>query len=367
MCSVPSSKPGFPRAKATPLSLGLNCQLTKVSPALLALVSSSFAGQIRCLDLHLYKGQFLQLRNIQTRFPLLQHLAMSNASKEEIGDFIKNTPTLWELRLTDFTKTTSLNFPLPLLNRLEISASISLTTFLGMLNNFPVLSHFKYNLCGPNTNGVDGSILPVFPRLSSLAGSTRALGFITLPGLRELELHSSEEPDHVPQFLARSSCTVDRLTLSFEEWDDKDVLRIWLTVFPSLSVLHIRNYDNLNIALDCLDLGSLAPRLSEITIDSHITSSDIVNNYDDTLVAFVRRGTDPHRSFKLRKFHMRFSFFYRNHESRVWTPGDIAESALNDMIADGLDFLLQIESNRAGPWTWPPAYIDSTDPLPFFP
>ncbi|KAJ7236228.1 hypothetical protein C8J57DRAFT_1530326 [Mycena rebaudengoi] len=56
-----------------------------------------------------------------------------------------------------------------------------------------------------------------------------------------------------------------------------------------------------------------------------------------------------------------------DHERRVWTPGDLAESALNDMIADGLDFLLQIESYRAGTRTWSPAYIDLTDPLPFFP
>ncbi|KAJ7236206.1 hypothetical protein C8J57DRAFT_1571073 [Mycena rebaudengoi] len=359
----------FSRAKTTPLSLGLNFQISKVSPALLELVSS-FAGQIRRLDLHLYKGQFLQLRNIQTRFPLLQHLAMSSASKEEIGDFIKNTPTLQELRLTDFTRTTSLNFPLPLLNRLEISAHISLTTFLGILNNFPVLSHFKYNLCGPNTNGVDGSILPVFPCLSSLAGDTIALCFITLPGLRELELHGSDEPDHVRQLLARSSCIVDRLTLSFEELDDVDgELRSWLTVFPSLTVLHIRGYDNLDIVLDCLNSQSLAPRLSEITINSSITSLNIDNKYHDTLVALLGHRTNPRHPFKLSKFHMRFSFFYSNHETRVWTPGDIAESALNnnDMIADGLDFLLQIESNRAGAWTWPPAYIDSTDLLASFP
>jgi hypothetical protein len=248
------------------------------------------------------------------------------------------------------------------LNRLEISAEISITTFLDMLNNFPVLSHFKYNLREPDTNGVDGSMAPVFPRLSSLAGSTTALCFITLPGLQELELepelepHSSEEPDYVRQFLARSSCTVDRLTFSFKGWyDDVDELRIWLTVFPSLSVLHIRAYDQLDIVLHSLDSESLAPRLSEITIDFTITSSNIDNDYDDALVSLLRHRTSPRRPFKLRKFHILFSFDLEEDYERY--PGDFAESALNNMIADGLDFLLRFKSNHVGTRTWPPAYI----------
>ncbi|KAJ7254928.1 hypothetical protein C8J57DRAFT_1657151 [Mycena rebaudengoi] len=364
----------FSRAKATPLSLGLNCQLTKVSTALLELVSS-FTGQIRSLDLHLYEGQFRQLRTFETRFPLLQHLAISNASEEEIGDFIKDTPTLRELRLTDFTMTTSLNFPLPLLSRLEISAEISITTFLDVLNNFPVLSYFKYSLREPNTVGVDGSMAPVFPHLSSLAGETAALCFVTLPGLRELRLPSFSEPDHVQQCIVRSSCTVDRVTLTFgdeleDEDDDRKELLIWLKAFPSLSVLHIRQCTDVDVLIECLDSKSLAPRLSEITINSSIRPSNIDNNYDDALIALLRRRTNPRRPFKLHKFHMRFSLIHggdADYESRVWTPGDLAESALDDMIADGLDFLLRIESNHAGTLTWPSGYIDSTDPLPFFP
>ncbi|KAJ7236225.1 hypothetical protein C8J57DRAFT_138292 [Mycena rebaudengoi] len=356
----------FCRAKAAPLSLGLNCNFARVSPALLELISS-FAGQIECLDFHFgLHHQFQYHRPFQTRYPLLQRLA-TDAPEAEIGDFLKDTPSLRELCLGD-KNWTSFNFPLPLLNRLQISAEISITTFLDMLNNFPVLSRFKYNLREPDTNGVDGSMALVFPHLSSLAGSTTALCFITLPGLRELELepelepHSSEEPDYVRQFLARSSCTVDRFTLSFKGYVDE--LRIWLTVFPSLSVLHIKDCDRLVIVLDCLDSESLAPRLSEITIDFTINFD---NDYDDTLVALLRRRTNPRRSFKLRKFHMLCSLYRggdADHESHVWTPGDLAESALNDMIADGLDFLLRIESNGVGTRTWPPAYID---PLPFFP
>ncbi|KAJ7236198.1 hypothetical protein C8J57DRAFT_1728343 [Mycena rebaudengoi] len=331
----------FCRAKVAPLSLGLNCQASLE----IMKVVSPFAGQIQRLDL-LLDSNHRQYRPFQTRFPVLQHLA-TNSSEAEMGDFLKDTPSLRELCLVD-DNWTSFNFPLPLLSRLELWTIISIATFLDVLNNFPALSHFKYNLWEPDTDEVDRSMVPVFPRLASLAGSTRALGFITLPGLRELELSSSEEPDHVPQFLARSSCTVDRLTLSFEEWDDDvDVLRIWLTVFPSLSVLHIREYEKLDIVLDCLDSESLAPRLSEITIDFTVTSSDIVNNYDDTLVAFLRRRTDPHRSFKLRKFHIL--------------------CCLANYDSYGLDFLLQIESYCAGTRTWSPAYIDLTDPLPLFP
>ncbi|KAJ7236159.1 hypothetical protein C8J57DRAFT_1728313 [Mycena rebaudengoi] len=365
----------FSRAKGSPLSLGLNCQITKVSTALWAIVCS-FAGEIQRLDLHLWPDQFHQLRPFQIQFPLLQHLATSHSSEAEIGDFLKNTPSLRELRLVG-TKGTSVNFPLPLLNRLEISAEISITTFLDVLNNFPVLSHFKYSLREPDTDGVDRSMAPVFPRLSSLAGEAAALCFVTLPSLRELELSSFSEPDHVQQFLARSSCTVDRLTLflgSFGVDEEKDEQReeflIWLKTFPSLSVLHIRECIDVDVLIECLDSKSLAPRLSEITINSMIRPSNMDNNYDNTLVALLRRRTNPRRSFKLRKFHMRFSLIHggdADYESRVWTPGDLAESALSDIIADGLDFLLQIESSHAGTLTWPSTYIDPTDPLPFFP
>ncbi|KAJ7236192.1 hypothetical protein C8J57DRAFT_1194449, partial [Mycena rebaudengoi] len=202
----------FSRAKAAPISLGLPLATT-MSPALAELVSL-FAGQIQHLNLHLTWYQLRGLRPWQfTHFPLLQHLA-TNAP--EIGDFIKNAPSLRELRWfgQPGTEGTLFNFSLPLLNRLEISTIISITTFLDALNNFPLLSHFKCSLRGPDTNGVDGSMLPVFPHLSSLAGSTVALCFVTLPSLRELELPSFSKIDHVQPFLTRSSCTVNRFVLT---------------------------------------------------------------------------------------------------------------------------------------------------------
>ncbi|KAJ7236208.1 hypothetical protein C8J57DRAFT_138139 [Mycena rebaudengoi] len=357
----------FSRAKAAPLSLGLNCRYILVSLALMEVVSS-FAGQIQRLDLQLDSDQFRQYRPFQTRFPVLQHLT-TNSSEAEMGDFLKDTPSLRELCIDNDNNWTSFNFPLPLLNRLELSIAISIDTFLDVLNNFPVLSHFKYNLWEPDTDEVDGSMVPVFPHLSSLVGSATALCFIILPGLRELELTRCSHQYHVQQFLARSSCTVERLTVNLRGYgkgdDDREHLCIWLKAFPSLSVLHIGAYDSLDITLDCLDSGSLAPRLSEITIDSRITSSNINNDYDDALVSLLRRRTNPRRPFKLRKFHILFSFDLDEDYERY--PGDFAESALNDMSADGLDFLLRYKSDLCGTWTWPHAYIDLTDPLPFLP
>ncbi|KAJ7236207.1 hypothetical protein C8J57DRAFT_1247989 [Mycena rebaudengoi] len=360
----------FSRAKAAPLSLGLNCRFVEVSPALMEVVSS-FAGQIQRLDLHLDLDQLRHHRPFQTRrFPLLQHLA-TNAPEAEIGVVLKDTPSLRELRLVASVRT-SVIFLLPLLSWLEISAQISITTFLSVLNNFPVLSHFKYNLSEPDTNGVDGFMTQVFPRLSSLAGSAAAPCFITLPGLQALELPNFSDPDHVPQFLARSSCTVDHLTLSMEEYyedADGEQLRTWLTAFPALSVLRLRGYMRVDVLIACLaSETSLMPRLAEITIDSSIRESNIDNNYDDALVSLLRH---PRRSPKLRKFHMLFNtdlyIGYGDIERRVWTPGALVETALNNMIADGLDFLLRTKSvDRGITLTWPPTYIDLTDPLPSF-
>jgi hypothetical protein len=280
-----------------------------------------------------------------------------------MGDFLKDTPSLRELRLVD-DRWNSFNFPLPLLNRLELSTAISIATFLDVLNNFPVLSHFSYNLVEPNTYGVDSSVAPAFPCLVSLVGSTAALCFVTLPGLREIELPSYSNPDHVTQFLARSSCTIDRLTLSMEECGvdgNGERLRIWLKAFPSLLVLHLREYMNIDVFINCLDSNSLMPRLSEITIEPCISDWNIDKGYDDALVSLLCRRTHPHRSFKLRKFHMLFDIdWYEGDEaeSRLWAPGGLAESALNDLIADGLDFLRRIKSvDRGITLTWPPAYV----------
>ncbi|KAJ7236189.1 hypothetical protein C8J57DRAFT_1530292 [Mycena rebaudengoi] len=371
----------FCRAKAAPLSLGLNCPVTRVSPALLELISS-FAGQIKRLDIHLQSEQFRELRPFQlTRFPLLQHLAMSHSSYAEIGDVLNDTPSLRELRLVGiFTHWTSFNFPLPLLNRLEIAAEISITTFLEVLNNFPVLSHFNYRLMEPDTNGVDGSMAQMFPHLSSLAGNAAALCFVTLPGLCELELPSFSKIDHVQQFLTRSSCTVERLTLDLGnlDWDvDGSELLIWLTAFPSLSALKIDEYSNTDILIDCLDSGSLMPRLSEIIIDSTIRPPTSSHDYGP-LVALLRRRTDPHRSIKLRKFHM--VLFEVHDESNeedpayvyrpdLLTPSDLTASALNDIIADGLDFFLEIQSTDLDEdlhtLRWPPTYVNGEPSLPF--
>ncbi|KAJ7236194.1 hypothetical protein C8J57DRAFT_1479291 [Mycena rebaudengoi] len=376
LCALVQTR--FSRTKAAPLSLGLNGHSQIVSLALLE-VASSFAGQIQSLDLRLNRDQFRKLRPFQTRYPLLQRLA-TNAPEAEIRDFLYDTPSLRELRLVGiFTQWTSFNFPLPLLNRLEIITEISITTFLEVLNNFPVLSHFEYNLWEPNTDGVYGSMAPVFPHLSSLTGNAAALCFVTLPGLRDLELPSFSKIDHVQQFLTRSSCTVNRLALTWEGFDedvDGEQLRIWLKSFPSLSVLHIRDYDNLDIVIDCLDLdsGSLAPHLSEITIGSTIRPP--ITKYDyGPLVSLLHRRTNPHRSIKLRKFQMVLNnrneddpaYVYQPH---LLTPSGLPESALNDLIADGLDFFLEIHSIDLGEDSlilrWPPAYVDdeSTDPDP---
>ncbi|KAJ7236191.1 hypothetical protein C8J57DRAFT_1571044 [Mycena rebaudengoi] len=287
--------------------------------------------------------------------PIANPLPSPSASRDQCfrGDFLKDTPSLRELCLVGLYEWTSFNFPLPLLNRLELTTPISINTFLDVLNNFPVLSHFKYNLWELDTDEVDRSIVPVFPRLSSLAGEAAALCFVTLPGLRELKLPSFSELDHVQQFLARSSCTIERLTGEDEDGDGNH-LRIWLKAFPSLSVLHIKAYDNLDIVLNCLVSGSLAPRLSEITIDSIITSLNINNDYDDALVSLLRRRTNPRRPFKLRKFHILFSFYLGKDYERY--PDDFVESTFNDMIADGLDFLLQYKSDLSGTWTWPSGY-----------
>ncbi|KAJ7204622.1 hypothetical protein C8J57DRAFT_1542193 [Mycena rebaudengoi] len=120
------------------------------------------------------------------------------------------------------------------------------------------------------------------------------------------------------------------------------------------------------------------PRLSEIIIDPTIRPPTINHDYGP-LVTLLRRRTDPRRSIKLRKFRMVLfgtnegdpAYVYR---PDLLTPSDLTAPALNDIIADGLDFFLEIQSidldEDSHALSWPPTYFDDEstdeDPLRLF-
>ncbi|KAJ7803636.1 hypothetical protein B0H14DRAFT_1634933 [Mycena olivaceomarginata] len=359
----------FSRAKGSPLSLGLNFTMRRVSPALLEVVEA-YAGQIQHLDLHLWPEQFPKVRPLHTSFPLLQHLATTNSSDDAAWDFLEYSPPLRELRLLDVRyHDVSIPPSLSSLTQLEISPEISSEMLLKMLNSLSMLSTLKFCLREWEGPSITEPATPaVYPQLSSLSlgsgASTSALRLVTLPNLHFLKLASFSDRDDVQKFLSRSACVIDHLVISFEGYEvdveeDADAVFEWLETFPTVHVLEIPECPDVTALLDSLDSPGVLPRLADIRISSTVRPATIDNNYDDALIKLLHSRRDSTQSPGLRRFHITFTVFRL--ERQVWAPGYLAESALITLIADGLDFVVKLECGTTQ--TWPKGYVEE-DPLP---
>ncbi|KAJ7461381.1 hypothetical protein B0H11DRAFT_2056944 [Mycena galericulata] len=295
------------RAKAHPISLGLNHEFRVVPPALVSLVSA-FSGQIQDLDLHLFPEQFDRLQPFHVAFPRLLHLATQHSSENDLRHLLANAPSLRELRLLG--KDFSLNFSLPLLTHLEISEEISSRTFLDILAKFPLLEHLNFSLRDSEVHTIPQISIPtvgIFPRLSSLAtcsNGTYALHLVSFPNLTKLKLPSFAEPTAVFPFHSRSACTIEHLVLPLTGCDEEpEEVATWLKEFPSVAVLIIPDCPDLNPLIEYLNSSSL-PRLTDITILSTIGPNTAELDYD-SVVEMLQDRRDPSRGVKLRKFHLK--------------------------------------------------------------
>ncbi|KAJ7663141.1 hypothetical protein DFH06DRAFT_1189445 [Mycena polygramma] len=362
----------FSRARGIPLALGVNFQYRKASQAFLELVLS-YAPQIERLDLHLWPAQFEQLRPLRTHFPILRHFATVHSSDVDALNLIQTSPSIRELRLLNDTER---DFSVPFLTHLEISAEITAETFIAVLRNFPLLTQLAFSLRESDSYSIaEASHRPtpiVCPHLSSLTmgGSAYALRLVTLPNLRSMNIAPFSETEEVQQFISRSACTVEHLVISFrgcdEEEDAGDLLG-WLEVFPSISVLEARECQDLSLLLQHLDSALLVPRLTDVSIDSEITKLNIDSVYDDDLIEMLHHRRDWAETNTLRKFHLKLTYLFGEKDD-VWFPGYLAKSALEQLMADGLDCVFRLEHLRAGNAIWPATAVDSGyDRLPEFP
>ncbi|KAJ7137272.1 hypothetical protein C8R46DRAFT_1201297 [Mycena filopes] len=350
------------RAKASPLSIGLNFAMRAISPRLLDLVLS-FAAQIQRLDLHLNDlSQFREFHPLQASFPHLQHLALTHWTDPELAELCHRTPSLRELRLLDYNHGLPPDLTLPCLTHLEILAEISTTTLLGLLRGSPLLTTLRFSLresdTYPENIGSSPTSPTVFPNLSSLVldsgPAVWALRLLTLPALRALTIPRFSDADEVPEFVARSRCVIERLTISLDEHEEgeEDPVGRWLPIFSNVTVLDVK------------ESGELMPHLEELTFDSHLTPSMIGQNHDEALISLLHSRRDLPECTKLRKLHMRFTLA-GGEDVEMWVPGNLAKRELERLIDDGLDFLFYVES-ESGALTWPSTYI-APEPLPFFP
>ncbi|KAJ7321944.1 hypothetical protein DFH08DRAFT_1085789 [Mycena albidolilacea] len=368
----------FYRARQTPLSVGLAFD-RKLAPASLLELILSHAKQIRCLDLHVRAQQFC---NIRAHFPILQHLATTHLSQDEVWCFLEHAPLVRGLRLlAEQSRDVSIPPFLYGLTRLEISRPISLETCLHILRTLPVLCEFKFSLHWQMHSVPDSLQAPVFPHLSSLTlgseYSSSVLCLLTLPNLRFLKLPGYSTLEDVLEFVARSVCAIDHLVLCFEDIGEHEMW-LWLEAFPTVSTLEITNCHELAGLLRCLDpkrSHRVMPRLtdvqvrSETHIDDEIPSANDHTNHTDAVVEMLQNRRDSASCALLRRFRLDLSVFTESPDTRLWSPGHLGVAALTSLIANGLDFVVQVESydlNGSMTETWPQGYVPQ-DPLPLFP
>ncbi|KAJ7184676.1 hypothetical protein C8R46DRAFT_465191 [Mycena filopes] len=363
------------RAKASPLSLGLDFQVRAISPELLDL-ALSFAAQIQQLDLRLTREQFQELHPLRASFPQLQDLTLDNCTDPELAAFLHRTPSLRELRLLGYNHGFPPDLSLPHLTHLEILADISTTTLLRLLRDSPLLTTLRFSLqesdTYPENIGSSPTSPTVFPNLSSLGldsgPAVWALRFLTLPALREITLPRFFEPEDVPEFVDRSSCIIEHLTISFEEQEEgeEDPVGKWLPIFPHVTVLDVKECPDVDALLDWLESGEVMPHLEELTFNSDLTPTTLGQNHDDTLIALLHNRRDLPGCTKLRRLHMRFTLLGRRDDEKdqVWSPGTLAIRELKQLIDAGLDFLFHVASTHNGTLTWPKTYV-APDALPF--
>ncbi|KAJ7663129.1 hypothetical protein DFH06DRAFT_1189410, partial [Mycena polygramma] len=339
------------RARGIPLALG-------ASQAFLDLVLS-YAPQIERLDLHLWLAQFEQLRPLRTHFPILRHFATVHSSDIDALNLIQTSPSLRELRLLNDTEHDfSVNFSLPFLTHLEISAEITAETFIAVLTNFPLITQLTFSLRESDSYSMaEVSHCPtpiVSPHLSSLTmgsgGSAYALRLLTFPNLRFLNIAAFSETEEVQKFVSRSACTVEHLVISFrgcDEEEDLGDLAGWLEVFPTISVIEATACHDLSLLLQHLDSPLLVPRLTNVSIGSEITKLNIGSVYDDDLIEMLHHRRDWAETDTLRKLHLKLTYLYGEQDD-VWFPGYLGKSALDKLMAEGLDCVLRLRHPNVG-------------------
>jgi hypothetical protein len=359
----------FYRAKQTSLSVGLAFD-RKLAPASVLELVLSHAKQIRCLDLHVRAEQF---RNIRAHFPILQHLATTHLSQDEVWRFLEHAPLVRGLRLlAEQSRDVSIPPFLYGLTRLEICRPISLATCLHILRSLPVLCDFKFSLDRQTPSVPDSLQALVFPHLSSLTlgseYSSSVLCLLSLPNLRFLKLPEYSTLEDVLEFVARSVCAIDHLVLCFEEMDEHE-MRLWLEAFATVSTLEITNCHEPAGLLRCLDpkrSPRVMPRLTDVQmryethIDDEIPSANDHINHTDAVVEMLQNRRDSASCALLRRFRLERSVFTESPDTLLWAPGHLGVAALTSLIANGLDFVMQVESydlNGSMTETWPQGYV----------
>ncbi|KAJ7633665.1 hypothetical protein DFH06DRAFT_1139997 [Mycena polygramma] len=205
----------FARAKGRLLSVKIRSPSTRVPEAVLSIVSTA-SGRLHTLDLDLHPDDFRFLGGNCSAFPSLKRLSVSSPWVYDALSIFGNTPFLSELRADHI---------------LELD-EISLDDLVDIVTHCPSLSHLKVFVTG-HDNGPKTAISAAHLRSLSLHGY--GLDFLTLPGLRRLEIRDGM--CDLEGFLSRSSCGLEHFTLHVDA-NAPDCLA-YFEAMPALTFLSI--------------------------------------------------------------------------------------------------------------------------------
>ncbi|KAJ7732263.1 hypothetical protein B0H14DRAFT_2997790 [Mycena olivaceomarginata] len=246
-------RPWFTRAGLSSLRLTLQ-HATSLASSLLHFIVE-FSPQLHILELDTTMAEFYRLLQMLGPLPMLRKLSLSHSPHSyDLLPHIpfRNPPELTELCvfggicLRDSSLAT---IPGARLERLEITR-ISCDEFRRILQEYPLLRHL-------HVPDLDGSrnmqVLPPNLGIETLGvgESSWILDILTLPNLRRLDISITNKspPQHLAQFLARSSCTLQHLGIVRvgDKYSQTSVSEIFetlvacLQLLPTLASLSVRS------------------------------------------------------------------------------------------------------------------------------
>ncbi|KAJ7633669.1 hypothetical protein DFH06DRAFT_1303404 [Mycena polygramma] len=269
----------FARAKGRLLSVKIRSRTTRVPKAVLYLVAAA-SGRLHTLDLDLYPEDFVFFGGNcgLSSFPSLRRLSVSSPWVYDPLPIFGNTQSLSELRAD---KMSSISHMYPLLTSLELG-EISTEKLVDIVTHCPSLSHLKVVVTEPD-DIPDAEISA--PHLRSLSLHGYGLDFLTLPGLRRLEVW--DDLCDLEEFLGRSSCVLEHLTLHVAE-TAPDCLT-YFQAMPALTFLSIEIDQDVAAFAEVFDEDpAVLPHLTTLVV-----SASVIEDFDYLELAY---GTGPEAS-----------------------------------------------------------------------
>ncbi|KAJ6472339.1 hypothetical protein C8R47DRAFT_1054175 [Mycena vitilis] len=249
----------FARAKGHLLSVTIRSPSTKVPEAVLSLVSAA-SVRLHTLDLDLSPEDFRLFGGNCNTFPSLRRLFVSSPWVYDPLPIFGNTPLLSELRAD---RVPSISHLYPVLTSLELD-EILLDDLLDVVIHCSTLSHLKV-FVAEHDDGRDTEISA--PHLRSLSLHGHGLDFLTLPGLRRLEIRDGM--CDLEGFIARSSCVLEHLTLHVDA-NAPDCLT-YFEAMPALTFLSIEIDQDIAAFVEVFNEDpTLLPHLSTLIVSAAV-------------------------------------------------------------------------------------------------